>query len=492
MIIHKNSENIKNDFDTLNNLAENFYNFQNHNQQLARDIWINLHLHEDKFYKRKSSITAISKKRVANSKTISEFFTPQKQIKIQNCNNWGEFIKFQDGEKEIKQVKSNACNSTLLCPFCASRKASKLQNRLEKFFNCFRSENELISIDEANSMESIINNEFTLTLNEHTLKQVNLIKKEYGNILDLNWYFSVLTVKNSHDINEVFTHLKQSFEKIRRKIKHFKERDIETFFDFLGAVYSIEITYNPKTGYHPHINILFCSKDKKEDIKEYKKRNGKTYFNSESLSKEWHEITKDSYITSCTPLDMNNEEQLKKNLMEVIKYSLKFNSIPNKNLIEIYPYLYKQRLFGTLGFFYGLGLDKMKIEKFTNSENRYFIDFVMYLDKNKVYNFKEKTKEKIIKVDGHEEIHETSSLHATNKNIENLINSDEQEKQDLEEYFDLKRKSEQNEADIKAEMFKDLNKWFKTVDENNKLKKLEKRKKDEQKKQQLELQFDKY
>ena len=109
---------------------------------------------------------------------------------------------------------------------------------------------------------------------------------------------------------------------------------------------------------------------------------------SEKLANEWQHITKDSFITSCTPI--NIKMNLKSNLMEIIKYSMKFNDLPNDKLVEIYPSLYKQRFFGTLGFFYGLGLDNIKIDEFVSK--RKYIEFVMNYTKG-LWTFEEKTKE---------------------------------------------------------------------------------------------------
>jgi hypothetical protein len=421
MIISQNNNYIKKDYDTLLNLTDNFMKFRKHNQEFSKVLRQQLYVidnvkngtYENKKYKSKLVKSSITGDYYAQSRTIMDFYTPNKQVRIQKCNSWGKFIKFMDGNQEIKQTKSNACNCALLCPFCASRKASKLQNKLENFFILFDEETKEKEID-FNSLENIINNEYNNNLDDLKGK-IFSIKNQYGNILNLNWYFSVLTVKNSSDIQEVFTHLKQSFNQIRERIKLFKRRDTDTFFNWIGAVYSIEITYN-KGKYHPHINILFCTEKKVEDIKEYSKKYGKNkkYFNSLKLSQEWQEITKDSFITSCTPIDIKDFDSLKKNLMEIIKYSLKFNSIPHNKLVEIYPYLFKQRLFGTLGFFYGLGLDKIKFDKFTNDDNRYYIDFMMYIDKKGIYNFSENKQEKEIDINGIFEVSEVNQLSNTN------------------------------------------------------------------------------
>ena len=355
-----------------------------------------------------------------NSKYLSDFYTPTKIARIQKCNNWGEFVKFTDGDYEIKQTRSNACGNHLLCPFCASRKASKTQKRTEDFFTCFDEDLNFLDRDIAydKDMETIIYNEFDKKVSAHTLEVAKDIKSKFGNIVTgYNWYFSVLTVKNGFDIEERMNHLKRGFQHIREKVKLYNryKKSLEAFqsgiikkprkkpdtvFNIIGAIYSIEITYNKKYGWHPHINILMCLDKKIDDCKIYpydkkkndymnKKHNTKNvsyiYWNSKKLSEEWQTITNDSFITSCTPLDMKRD--LKKNLMEIIKYSLKFNDLPTDKLVEIYPYLYKQRFFGTLGFMYGLGLDKIKIEKFDKLDRNY-IEFVMNYQKG-IYVYSE-------------------------------------------------------------------------------------------------------
>jgi len=414
MIITQNNKYIMKDYDTLFELTNNFMEFRKHNEEFSKTLRQEMYKYENKRYNsslRKSKKTGSL---YAHSKRISDFYTPSKQARIQNCNSWGTFIKFLDGNQEIKQTKSNACNCALLCPFCASRKASKQQNLLENFFMCF-DENLNKEVEDKNDINNIINTVYHKDIDEDFKAKIQNIKNEYGNILDLNWYFSVLTVKNSSDIQEVFQHLKHSFNEIRERIKRYKRRNIDTFFKWLGAVYSVEITYR-NGKYHPHINVLFAVKDEIKDIKTYTKKWGKNknYSNSETLSNEWKEITKDSFITSCVKIDVSNFDELKKNLMEIIKYSLKFNSIPHKNLVQIYPYLYKQRMFGTLGFFYGLGLSEIKFKDFTNDDNRYYVKFVMYLDKHKIYNFKEEKEEKDIIVNDEFETESINILRNTN------------------------------------------------------------------------------
>jgi len=384
MIISQNSKNINLDRDKLEDITEKFKEFKKHNFNVSRSI---THVMDCMRGDKRTPDKKIK------GKYLSEYFSQNKQVRIKKCNSWGEFAKFTDGNKEIKQTKSNACGTHLLCPFCASRKASKIQKRMEDFFLCF--DDEIIEHN-FDDFADVVNNEYKPSASEHTKEIYKKVNDKFGNILDLNWYFSVLTVKNSFDVDECLNHLKRSFQTIREKIKLYKKgRDIDTVFSVLGAVYSIEITYNPFTGFHPHINILMATDKKIDDCKMYKNRKQKEpkkvtdcYWNSKKLSAEWKSITKDSFITSCTPL--NIRVGLKENLMEIIKYALKFNDMNTNILVEMYPHLYRQRFFGTLGFFYGLGLDKIEIEEFVSE--REYIEFVMTYTKGQ-YHFSEKTKE---------------------------------------------------------------------------------------------------
>lgn len=371
----------------LNELTNTFKEFKKHNFNTMRSI--------KKFYEYNRD-----RNWSFNDKGLAHYYSANKQKRIQCCNNWGEFVKFLDGNKEVKQTKSNACGTHLLCPFCASRKASKIQKRVEDFFYLFTDDIEQKTI--LTDVEQIINNEFEIKPSEHTVNVKNKVEQEHGNILNYHWYYMVLTVKNDFDIDKGLGHIRNSFEAIRNKIKNHKRGlDKLTAFKILGAVYSIEITYNPKTGFHPHINIMCAFDERIPDIKAYPRKKLKLQtnlmYNSKLISDEWLSITGDSYITSCTPLPVSKDNHggLKKHLMEILKYSLKFNSMDTDIMIELYPHLYKKRLFGSLGFMYGLGLDKLEIEEFVT--DRKYQEFVMnYVDG--IYKFD-------VKEEKHLEVH---------------------------------------------------------------------------------------
>lgn len=473
MIIQQNTKYINNeDKEKLDLLSENFKLFRKHNEKLSYGIdrilnevkteyvttieqvknKYTLSNNQDEYQTVRTTVSKdiYKNKLIIKGKRLSSFYSPSKQKRLKTCNTWAEFAKFLDGKQELKQTKSNACGVHLLCPFCASRKASKIQKRLEDFFMLFDDklsfyDNSLF--DDKFNVSDIINNEFEFKASQHTLDTQAKVKSEYGNILSdkYYWYFSVLTVKNSFDINQVLNHLKHSFTKLRKKINDYKKRNSDTVFTSLGGVYSVEITYNYKTGYHPHINFLWCSDKKIQDIKLYKSKKQKSkistslYFNSDTVSKEWLSITKDSFITSCTPI--NIKKDLKKNLMEIIKYALKFNDMPISNLLEIYPHLHKQRFFGSMGFMYGLGLDKLEIEEF--STDRRYIELVMTY-KRGLYSFYEKSLLTEIPIFSDDVLlyNQVSSLvpvKYTNKNLQFIKFSSSEQLEILSKQFDYRR-----------------------------------------------------
>ncbi|MFK5959735.1 MAG: hypothetical protein QM495_12815 [Lutibacter sp.] len=375
------------DRELLGDLTETFKKFKLHNFETQRAI--------SRFFERNRDETWSY-----NGKSLTEFYSPNKQARIQNCNNWAEFAKFVDNS-EIKQIKSNACGNHLLCPFCASRKASKIQKRVEDFFYLFSDDIKSKNLKVRQTKEDVINNEFDLIISEHTKKSYEKVLKNQGNILDKNWYYIVLTVVNDSDIDKCFNHLRDSFSNVRQLIKDFKKgNNGTTVFKVSGGLYSIEITYNQYNNtFHPHINLMLAFDKPIKDVKMYPskklKNQTKIMYNSKILSEEWKFITGDSYITSVTPLpiDRNNHNLLKKNLMEILKYSLKFNSMDSDVMVDLYPHLFKKRLFGTLGFMYGLGLDSIKIEEFI-TDRKFYIFVMNYV--NGIYRFQPKKTEIIM------------------------------------------------------------------------------------------------
>lgn len=443
------------DRELLGDLTETFKKFKKHNFNTQRAI--------TRFYEKNldnnwsygiRKIKNIDGTSYEVPKKMVDYYSPNKQSRIQNCNNWAEFAKFIDNG-DIKQTRSNACGNHLLCPFCASRKASKIQKRVEDFFYLFSDDIKTKNLKVRQTEADVINNEFDLIISEHTKKSYEKVLENQGNILDKHWYYIVLTVVNDSDIDKCFNHLRGSFDTVRQLIKDFKKgKNNSTVFRVAGGLYSIEITYNSYNNtYHPHINLMLAFDEPIKDVKMFPmkklKNETKIMYNSKLLSDEWKYITGDSYITSVTPLPVEKENHtlLKKNLMEILKYSLKFNSMDEDVMIELYPHLFNKRLFGTLGFMYGLGLDKVKIEEFIT--DRQYQLFIMNYVKG-VYRFQPKQVEVIQEIYDENGILIDDESILVNK-IENLIKV-KNEHEVIFELLELSKKFIHSKEDILSEL----------------------------------------
>ena len=117
---------------------------------------------------------------------------------------------------------------------------------------------------------------------------------------------------------------------------------------------SVEVT-RTHNGWNVHINWLVNS-DKEIELKEIFDRNNKKWYQNDDLSK-FLERFNDSYIHSISKLSFNDRDEIRKNLLEVFKYSLKFSSLNNADLIEVYYTLYRKRLFFTFGNIRGMDLE---------------------------------------------------------------------------------------------------------------------------------------
>jgi len=232
---------------------------------------------------------------------------------VHSCGSWLEFRNYYQVDK-TKLNSSNFCKKDKLCPACAMRRATKQVKKVYDYF------------------------------------QDNPALKEK------HWYYIVLPVKHnvSEDFETVFNRAKNGLQSLRKSINNSKHRNTqETFFSqFDGLMYSFEVTKS-KNGWNNHINLLCCSDTPVEGI--YKK--GKTFVHK-GIMEDWARYTDNkSYVHSINKIDISSEDSLIKNLLEVFKYSLKFQDLKNKDLLEVYTKTYKKRLLGAFGSLYGIKTD---------------------------------------------------------------------------------------------------------------------------------------
>lgn len=160
------------------------------------------------------------------------------------------------------------------------------------------------------------------------LAQSNIIlQKAIEN--NYNFVFATFTIPNCNnsveDVNKSIDKIQQSFYTLMRvtRIKR----------TFLGAIKSIEITYNAENNtFHPHIHCLFLVENN------YFKKNNCNYIKQDFLQDLWSKIT--GFETAiCDIRRVYNNRQ--KACLELIKYALK--PTLDENAIEIYARCLKNR-----------------------------------------------------------------------------------------------------------------------------------------------------
>ena len=274
-------------------------------------------------------------------------FTPAMNSNIANCSSW---LKFRDYENNGQKL-SNArfCKKDKVCPACAMRRASK---QVKKVYNELYSNPDLL--------------------------------KGY-------WYYIVLPVRHdsTEEFGTVYDRLQGGLKSIAKALRNVKSgQNSDNFFTmFDGMMYSIEQT-KTENGWNVHANLL-CRSEK--PIKDLKRKKGS--FWSPSMVETWKELT-GSLNVSVNPIQITNEDDLMKNLMEVFKYSLKFQDLAHEDLLTAYRGTYRKRLLGTMGT-----LRKLKTDVSLNGddvEDDLFIETRFTWIKDK-YDFRGHQKGKVYK-----------------------------------------------------------------------------------------------
>jgi hypothetical protein len=201
------------------------------------------------------------------------------------------------------------CNQHLLCPFCASIRASRsIQRNNPKVVEILRQ--------------------------NRKLKPVLL----------------TLTVANGSDLAERQKHLMDAFRTLIKRRQDWlkKGRGYNEFCKLLGGFYSYENTYNEKTlEWHPHLHIFGVLEE---------------WIDQESLSQTWHEITGDSMIVDIRRVRKHKQLGYGKAIAEVCKYALKFGDLSVEKTWEAYMVLKGDRkvglrLSGSFGLLRGVKMD---------------------------------------------------------------------------------------------------------------------------------------
>ena len=238
--------------------------------------------------------------------------------RVMSCGSFTEY-KVSTSDDRIKLVRANFCKKDKICLACAVGRA---YNQHRKF-----------------------------------MQALEVYPYEEGeDLLSKYWYYIVTPVRHNRDepLEVVYSRVDKLRKSVLMQMRNSKRRNSKGFWSqFKGGMGSIEFTYT-KNGWNVHINWLVYSDDRVQ-YKEVTDGRKNWYQNDELESFLRH--FNDSYIHSINELNFSSREVIRKHLLEVLKYALKFSSLNPARLIEVYYKLYRKRLFFTFGTLRGLDLE---------------------------------------------------------------------------------------------------------------------------------------
>jgi len=212
-------------------------------------------------------------------------------VTVTGCANYLVFHDYYTVD-QVRLVKAVTCKKSLLCAFCAARRAAKL---VDKYLG---------------TVEAVM-------ASETSLKPVMI----------------TLTVKNGESLEERYNHLKTAYAALQRHRKHCNQgRAWTEFAKVQGAIHSYEFTRG-ETGWHPHIHMVALVSD---------------WIDQKALSKEWEAITGDSFIVDIRRI-APGDNGLASGMLEVFKYALKFQDLSLDDTWHAYETLKGKRLMGSFG-----------------------------------------------------------------------------------------------------------------------------------------------
>ena len=213
--------------------------------------------------------------------------------RVMACGDYLLFRHFFTVDK-VKLHAAQFCKAHLLCPLCAIRRGAKARGLPERW-------------------EAI-------RLQRPTLRP----------------FLVTLTVKDGPDLAERFAHL----HKAQRELWKRKHRIYESSLDGVeGAVWSYEIKRGQGSGlWHPHLHMIALAEVEPD---------------AEMLSREWHEITGDSFIVDVRPISQDDPVS---GFIEVFKYAVKFSDQEPADTVHAWTQLKGKRLLASSGCFRGVDI----------------------------------------------------------------------------------------------------------------------------------------
>jgi hypothetical protein len=268
----------------------------------------------------------------------------------------GEFLIYRH-YYEIDQYKLKGgctCKKHLLCALCAIRRAAKC-----------------------------------IAVYSKKIEEVLFQGRENG--IEYDQLFISFTIKNGFDLVERMDHLKDSFGKIIQKRRDALKKNPKTDTEFKhiqGTIYSYETSFNPETGYHPHIHMvaLVPKGTFSYTVTTIKKKTVNVPMALwRDLVDNWKEITGDSYIIDVRLIE-DKEGQLSA-LVETFKYALKLSDMDIAVQIESYKALKCRRLLGSMGALFGVKLPADLNDELLPGEEKYIV--IVYRYSGSLFGYQE-------------------------------------------------------------------------------------------------------
>jgi hypothetical protein len=220
---------------------------------------------------------------------------PEHKAIARRVKTCGDYLAFRHyfTIDEVKLHGAQLCMTHLLCPLCAIRRGSRaLKSYLDRW--------EVIRAEKTS----------------------------------LRPFLVTLTVKDGPDLEERFQHL----FKAQKELWHRKRRGRGSVLDGVdGAVWSYEIKRGKGSGlWHPHLHMIALAQVQP---------------NQDELSREWHNITGDSFVVDVRPISQDDPAE---GFMEVFKYAVKFSDQPPADTLHAWLTLKGKRLLASSGCFRGV------------------------------------------------------------------------------------------------------------------------------------------
>jgi hypothetical protein len=218
--------------------------------------------------------------------------------RLRRCGDYLLFRNYYTVDK-VRLHAAHLCQQHLVCPLCAIRRSAK---------------------------------------------QVGAYLARYEAIMaaepHLRPVFITYTVKNGDDLGERMAHLRVGLRKLVQNRQKGRKRAGATgctWGHLAGAVGMLEATWNPRTGWHPHMHMVgLCD----------------GWMDQRAMSAEWLRITGDSFVVGIQRLDPVKDPA--DSFIETFKYAVKFGGLPPAKVWEAADMLRGQRLLFSLGAFRGV------------------------------------------------------------------------------------------------------------------------------------------